>query len=152
MGQQEHGQRTTSPILGRTDTMRTGTTIRFTRHPRRTAGSARPMRPLSVRMEPTALANTGAAPVHIMAASRDDPSRRASDVRLDARRGILVMIKRDEAKRRILAEWPSWSATQATPTLGDGILFFSFLQRERSHLLEFRASGDKWQHVHRPFK
>jgi hypothetical protein len=58
------------------------------------------------------------------------------------------MIKRDEAKRRILPEWPSWSATQSTPTLGNGLLFFSFLQRERSHLLEFRASGDKWQDVH----
>jgi hypothetical protein len=34
------------------------------------------------------------------------------------------MIKRDEAKRKILAEWPSWSATQSTPTLGNGLLFF----------------------------
>jgi hypothetical protein len=58
------------------------------------------------------------------------------------------MIKRDEARRRILAEWPLWSAAQSNPTLANGLMFFSFLQKERRHLLEFRASGDKWQDVH----
>lgn len=58
------------------------------------------------------------------------------------------MIKREDAKRRIIAEWHSWSATQSNATLGNGMMFFLFIQKERSDLLEFRASGDKWQHVH----
>jgi hypothetical protein len=58
------------------------------------------------------------------------------------------MIKRDEANRRILALSPSWSVTQETPTTGNGLFFYFFLQKEHSHLAQFRASGDKWQYVH----
>ena len=56
----------------------------------------------------------------------------------------------DEARRGILAEWPLWTAATKTlnPSGIDALMFFSFLQKERSHLLMFKASGDKWQTVH----
>jgi hypothetical protein len=60
------------------------------------------------------------------------------------------MMKREEAKRKIIAEWDSWSASNkimnATP--GDKLTFYNFLLKERRQLLDFRASGDKWQDVH----
>jgi hypothetical protein len=60
----------------------------------------------------------------------------------------MAMMKQDEARRRILAEWPSWSATESEPTRMNGLMFYAFLQSERPHLLEFRSSGDRWQYVH----
>jgi hypothetical protein len=60
------------------------------------------------------------------------------------------MIKRDEAKRRIIAEWHPWVKSENILSANGrhGLLFFCFLEKERRHLLEFRASGDKWQDVH----
>jgi hypothetical protein len=60
------------------------------------------------------------------------------------------MIKRDEAKRRIVAEWYlRTKAENITNAKGiDGLMFFCFVQKEHGHLLQFRASGDKWQDVH----
>jgi len=60
------------------------------------------------------------------------------------------MIKRDEAQRRIVAEWYPWAKAQnITNAKGiDGLLFFGFLQKEHGHLLQFRTLGDKWQDVH----
>jgi hypothetical protein len=59
-------------------------------------------------------------------------------------------MKREEAKQKIVTEWDSWSAsnkiTNATP--GDKLTFYNFLLKERTYLLDFRASGDKWQDVH----
>ena len=58
-------------------------------------------------------------------------------------------MKQDEAKEAIAKEWRAWAAknnvTKAKGT--DAMLFFTFLQKERSQLLNFRASGDKYQHV-----
>ncbi len=56
----------------------------------------------------------------------------------------------DEARRAILAEWHSWAAANTRKrTGGDALRFFQYLQKERNHLLSFRAKGDKWQVVHR---
>ena len=56
----------------------------------------------------------------------------------------------DEARRDILREWLAWvAANNVTNANGThGFLFFGFLQKERGHLLTFKASGDKWQVVH----
>ena len=60
------------------------------------------------------------------------------------------MIKRDDAKRRIIAEWHPWIKAEniSNPNGRHGLQFFCFIQKERSHLLQFSASGDKWQDVH----
>jgi hypothetical protein len=62
-------------------------------------------------------------------------------------------MKRVEAKRLVLQEWDDWAAKnvpsrqQARGT--DGLIFFGYLQRQRPHLLEFKASsGDPWPTVH----
>jgi hypothetical protein len=59
-------------------------------------------------------------------------------------------MRQDEARERILHEWHSWVTATNTnnPSGRDGLRFFTFLQKEREYLLEFRASGDKWQIVH----
>jgi hypothetical protein len=55
-----------------------------------------------------------------------------------------------EAKRLILIEWHSWIAATntANPNGRDGLIFFGFLQKDRNHLLTFKAAGDKWQVIH----
>jgi hypothetical protein len=59
---------------------------------------------------------------------------------------------KDDARRLILAKWPSWAAANATgkskPNGMNGLMFFSDLQRNDGHLLNFRDRGDKWQTVH----
>jgi hypothetical protein len=60
------------------------------------------------------------------------------------------MLTKEDAKTRILSEWRSWceSVEDGRRNARDGLLFFAFLQRERSHLLQFRDHGDKWQTIH----
>lgn len=49
-----------------------------------------------------------------------------------------------------LPSGPFWAATNAKgkPNGTDGLIFFAGLQRNDSHLLNFRDRGDKWQTVH----
>ena len=62
------------------------------------------------------------------------------------------MITKDDARRLVLAKWRSWAPANAKgkpkPTGMDGLMFFSDLQRNDSHLLSFKDRGDKWQTVH----
>jgi len=58
------------------------------------------------------------------------------------------MYTQSEAKTGIVAEWHSWSAKRSTRTGTDMFHFYLTLEKEASHWLRFRCSGDKWQHVH----
>jgi hypothetical protein len=57
-----------------------------------------------------------------------------------------------EAKAEVLRTWDSWAPKNVPstrkPNGHDGFTFFTYLQRERPHLLTFRAKGDQWQVVH----
>ena len=60
-------------------------------------------------------------------------------------------MKKEDARGLIISEWRRWKQAQipsknATGT--DGLLFFTYLQREKPALLDFRSSGDPWQTVH----
>jgi hypothetical protein len=59
---------------------------------------------------------------------------------------------KDDARRLILAKWPSWAAAnvkgKSKPNGMDGLMFFSDLQRNYGHLFNFKDRGDKWQTVH----
>jgi len=58
--------------------------------------------------------------------------------------------KQDSAKRAALREWDAWALVHAKGVRHDGhhaMLFFQYLQRERSDLLP-AGNGDKWQTVH----
>ena len=61
-------------------------------------------------------------------------------------------MKSGEAKRLVLQEWDDWAAKNLPPgqkaSGTDGLIFFGYLQRQRPHLLEFKASGDRWVTVH----
>ena len=60
------------------------------------------------------------------------------------------MPTQDVARQMILDEWRLWAASQEIgnrATGRDGLLFFAHLQRNQSHMLSFRYSGDKWQRV-----
>ena len=56
-------------------------------------------------------------------------------------------MKKQDAERLVVQEWRSWSRNLCSPSSSDKLQFFSWLQSEKSELLRFRASGDKWQHV-----
>ena len=52
------------------------------------------------------------------------------------------------AKRAVIKEWDDWALKHSEDVVGDGMLFFSHLQRERPDLLlDFKYPGDKWQIV-----
>jgi hypothetical protein len=59
-------------------------------------------------------------------------------------------VKKEDARRAILAEWPAWKAAngKTNPNGMDGLMFFSDLRRQKPHLFEFRTTGDPWQDVH----
>ena len=61
-------------------------------------------------------------------------------------------MKKDEAKKLIVAEWDAWAPKNVPPdrdaTGTHALAFFGYLGRERSYLLAFRSSGDPWQTVH----
>lgn len=56
----------------------------------------------------------------------------------------------DPARVAILQEWDAWAQWHPREAKkAGGMLFFTYLQKERSDLLiDFKASGDKWQIVH----
>jgi len=61
-------------------------------------------------------------------------------------------MKNNEAERAICREFESWISTNVPatdrPNARHGLSFFHYLQTARQDLLEFSASGDKWQFVH----
>jgi len=64
---------------------------------------------------------------------------------------ISSCIEKDDspAKWAVIREWDAWAPKHANePSVSDGMNFFFYLQKQRPDLLNFRASGDKWQVVH----
>jgi hypothetical protein len=58
-------------------------------------------------------------------------------------------MKKEEARRAVLSEYDRWAKKHPNDaSMMGGFLFFRYLQKERSDLLDFRAVGDKWQIVH----
>jgi hypothetical protein len=61
-------------------------------------------------------------------------------------------MKKEEAHRSVVHEWDDWAASNLGPdiqgTRTDGLAFFSYLQKHRPTLLNFRNRADKWQTVH----
>lgn len=53
-----------------------------------------------------------------------------------------------KAEQLIVAEWRAWSKQRDSYSVADMLSFFCRLQKDRSHLLSFRCSGDQWQRVH----
>ena len=51
---------------------------------------------------------------------------------------------KEEAKTLVIQEYRSWRSTHPSD---DAILFFTYMQNEKSYLLNFKAFGDKWQVV-----
>jgi hypothetical protein len=52
-----------------------------------------------------------------------------------------------EVEQLIVAEWRTWSKQRGSYSGADMLSFYCWLQKDRSHLLLFRCSGDKWQKV-----
>jgi len=60
-----------------------------------------------------------------------------------------MAIKKEEARRAVLSEYDSWAKQHPNQaSMMGGFLFFRYLQKDRSDLLDFRAAGSKWQIVH----
>jgi hypothetical protein len=58
-------------------------------------------------------------------------------------------VDKDDAQYAVLAEWDRWSKRNPDDTaIMNGIIFFTYLEKEHPQLLDFRSSGDKWQVVH----
>jgi hypothetical protein len=58
-------------------------------------------------------------------------------------------VRKEQARRAILTEYDGWAKKHPDDAnLMGGFLFFRYLQKERSDLLDFRAVGSKWQIVH----
>jgi hypothetical protein len=58
-----------------------------------------------------------------------------------------------EARRLVIREWDHWVAenvpTDRKATGDDAMLFFNYLQTQRSELLDFKSNGqDRWQIIH----
>ena len=62
------------------------------------------------------------------------------------------MIKKDDAKPRVIREWDSWAVANLRPNQEasgtHGLTFFAYLQSERPDLLAFKTRGDPWQTIH----
>jgi hypothetical protein len=59
-------------------------------------------------------------------------------------------VVREEARRTLLREYDKWAKDhpEDASKMG-GMVFFAYLQKERSDLLDFHAvGGDKWATVH----
>jgi hypothetical protein len=58
-------------------------------------------------------------------------------------------MKKEEARRAVLSEYDRWAKKHPNDArMMGGLLFFRYLQGERSDLLDFRAVSNKWQIVH----
>jgi hypothetical protein len=61
----------------------------------------------------------------------------------------MASMKKEEARRAVLSEYDRWAKKHPNDaSMMGGFLFFRYLQKERSDLLDFRQVGDKWQIVH----
>jgi hypothetical protein len=61
----------------------------------------------------------------------------------------MASMKKEEAKRAVLSEYDRWAKKHPNDAkMMGGFLFFRYLQKERSDLLDFRVVGDRWQIVH----
>lgn len=58
------------------------------------------------------------------------------------------MYKRDEARRMIFHAWRDWPGKTQSPNGNDALAFFSYLENEKPHLLQFRSRAGKWPDVH----
>ena len=58
-----------------------------------------------------------------------------------------MAMKKEEARRAVLSEYDRWVKTHPDDaSIMGGFLFFRYLQKEKSDLLDFRAVDDeKWQ-------
>ena len=54
------------------------------------------------------------------------------------------------AQQTVIEAWNPWALRHPIKATGsDGMLFFDYLQEERSDLLlDFKSSGDKWLTIH----
>jgi hypothetical protein len=92
-------------------------------------------------------------PLHNFVARAGRPRPRGSWIALPR---VLVgwddaMAKNDDhpAKQAVIKEWDDWASKHGEDVVGDGMLFFGYLQRERPDLLlDFKHPGDKWQIVY----
>ena len=59
-------------------------------------------------------------------------------------------MSKEEARRAVLSAYDSWAKKHPDDaSIMGGFLFFRYLQKEKSDLLDFRAVDDeKWQIVH----
>jgi hypothetical protein len=58
-------------------------------------------------------------------------------------------MKKEEARRAVLSEYDKWVKIHPNEArMMGGFLFFRYLQKERSGLLDFGAGGNKWPIVH----
>ena len=56
---------------------------------------------------------------------------------------------REEARRTLLREYDKWAKDHPYDATKSCVVFFTYLQKERSDLLDFHAvGGDKWATVH----
>jgi hypothetical protein len=61
----------------------------------------------------------------------------------------MASMKKEEARRAVLGEYDRWAKKLPNDArVMGGFLFFRYLQKERSDLLDSREVGDKWQTVH----
>ncbi len=64
----------------------------------------------------------------------------------------MASMKKEEARqavKAVLSGHDRWSKKRPNDArMMGGFLFFRYLQKERSDLLDFRVVGDKWQIVH----
>jgi len=57
--------------------------------------------------------------------------------------GDIASMKKEEAKRAVLSEYDRWAKKHPNDArMMGGFLFFRYLQKERSDLLDFRAVAD----------
>jgi len=61
-----------------------------------------------------------------------------------------IRVKKEEARKAVLGEYDRWAKKHPNDArMMGGFLFFRYLQKEKSDLLDFRAVDDeKWQIVH----
>lgn len=54
-------------------------------------------------------------------------------------------MKKEDARDKIRELWRTWASND--PHSADALLFFGWLRQNHPETLNFRAAGDKWQHV-----
>jgi hypothetical protein len=58
-------------------------------------------------------------------------------------------MNKEEAIRAVVSEYDKWVKKHPNQaSMMGGFLFFRYLQKEKSDLLDFRGAGNKWEIVH----